>query len=382
MLDVLVADDDPNVLEGVSRALVDAGHHVTEVSDGTEAADLLATRVFDLAICDVQMPRLGGMALLRKIRRDAPQTAVVLMTAYARIPDVVDSLRDGAVDYVTKPFDPDEFAKTVVEPIEQRRALKRRFDEARQNLVARSTGSAIVAVSAPMKKVVARLGVLAGTDSPVVVTGDRGTGKELVARTMHAQGPRREGRFVLMDAVILEDLLVAKRTSESVRDEWLRDALGGTLVLDAVDRMTPEAQTALARMLGSTQVVARTGPGGRPLGARLITLGRKPFADRASFSDMVDSLYYQLNGVAIHVPTLVERCADLCSLVMVLLRELVHPGTTTPGITPAAWVALSSYGYPGNVRELRRVLEHGLAMSDGGPIAPEHLPPELLRSKE
>ncbi|MGH7295705.1 MAG: sigma-54-dependent transcriptional regulator [Polyangiaceae bacterium] len=358
--------------------MADAGHNVTGASDGAEAADLLSTRVFDLAICDVQMPRLGGMALLRRIRRDAPGTVVVLMTAFGMIPDVVDSLRDGAVDYVTKPFDPHEFAKRVVEPIDEHRALKRKFDEASRALVGRKTGSLIVATSPVMRRLVGRMDALAHNDTPIVITGDRGTGKELVARTIHAQGPRREGRFVVIDAVLLEDLLLAPRPTDGVHDAWLHDALGGTLAIDGVERLSLAAQASLARHLGSAKVVARTGTAGMPLGARLVTLTRKTFAGSSHASDLLESLYYQLNGIQLHVPSLVDRSADLCELVTLLLHELGRPGTTAPGIAPAAWAALSTHDYPGNVRELRRILEHAMALCDGGPIEPRHLPAELL----
>lgn len=121
MLDVLLADDDADVREFIAAALINAGHQVTEASDGEKAAELLSTHVFDLAICDVQMPKLDGLVLFRRIRRESPQTAVVLMTSFAKLADVIDAMRGGALDYVTKPFDADDFAQRVVAPIEERR---------------------------------------------------------------------------------------------------------------------------------------------------------------------------------------------------------------------------------------------------------------------
>jgi DNA-binding NtrC family response regulator len=378
MLDVLVADDDVNVLESVSRALIDAGHQVTEACDGAEAAELLATHAFDLAVCDVQMPKVGGLTLLRRIRREAPETAVVLMTAYGQIPDVIESLRDGAVDYVTKPFDPDDFAARVVGPIAERRAIKRKFDHARAQAVARVTGEALVATSPAMRKLAGRLGVLAGSDVPLVVVGDRGTGKELVARTLHAQGPRRGGPFVLMDGVVLADLLAPGPDGcAPASREWLAGAVGGTLVLDGLDPLTLAAQVHLARLLESPSAVARKGGDGRPLGARIVTLTRTSMADRLVAGKMLDSLYHRLNGVQIHVPRLAERQPDLVGLATLFLREIVPAGTTAPGIAAETWRVLAGHGYAGNVRELRWILEHAVAMADGGPILPEHLPQEV-----
>ncbi|MGH7296741.1 MAG: sigma-54-dependent transcriptional regulator, partial [Polyangiaceae bacterium] len=238
MLDVLVADDDENVREAVASALVSAGHRVTTAIDGVQAVEAMACRVFDLAICDVQMPRLGGLALLRRIRRDAPGTAVVIMTGFADIPDVVGSMRDGAVDFVTKPFDPEDFTRRVVEPIAEHRGLRKAFDRARSAQVARATGALLIAESPAMHAVVERLQAVANSDTAALVSGERGAGKELVARAIHAQGPRREGPFVVADGPTLKDALAESRdsgewnTTADTTPELFRSAAGGTLVLD------------------------------------------------------------------------------------------------------------------------------------------------------
>src|SRR5579871_1013421 len=130
MLQVLLADDERDVRDSVKEALVEAGHEVTEASDGLRALELVTSRPFDLAICDVRMPGLDGLTLLRRIRRECPGVQVVVMTSHGRIPDVVDALRDGAFDYVTKPFDPDEFARSVVGAVADRKLLRRKIDEA------------------------------------------------------------------------------------------------------------------------------------------------------------------------------------------------------------------------------------------------------------
>jgi DNA-binding NtrC family response regulator len=383
MLDVLVADDDENVLDSVSRALMDGGHQVTEAVDGAQAAELVAAHAFDLAICDVQMPKLNGLALLRRIRRAAPGTAVVMMTAYGQIPDVVDSLRDGATDFVTKPFDPQEFVRDVVAPIALQRALKRKLDEARARLVPRAAGVGLVAISPAMRKVVGRIGALANSDVPVILSGDRGTGKEVVARTIHAQGSRRDGPFVLVDGVALADRLLAddprgpEDPVQAERDAWFQDALGGTLVLDGVEKLPLVAQAHLTRILGATDAVARRSPGGQPLGARLITITRERLADRVVSSKLLESLHYRLSGVHLRVPPLRERGDDLLPLVTDLLRELVPETQPTPRISGDAWEELSSYGYPGNVRELQWILQHALAKADGGRIEARHLPAEI-----
>jgi DNA-binding NtrC family response regulator len=384
MLNVLLVEDDENVRQSVAAALIGAGHQVTEVTDGLDAVDLLGSEAFDLAICDVNLPRLDGMALFRRIKREAPDTAVVMMTSYARIPDVVDSMRDGAVDYVTKPFDPDDFTRRVIGPIAEHRALRRQFECARAQLAARATGAELVAESPAMRSLADRVAVLAQSDASVIVTGERGVGKDLVARTLHAQGSRKDGPFAFVDACSLGDLLaVSERLPASdggAAPSWFRDALGGTLVLEGVEGLSPRLQAMLVRIISAPGAVARRDLDWNPRGVRLVTVSRQGLSQPAASRQLLQSLYYRLNGATVHVPTLAERAADLCPLANVLLREIQPPGKTLPGLTVAAWNALVHYPFPGNVSELRWILEHALAMSEGSPIDRGHLPEEVLGS--
>ncbi|HEX8789872.1 MAG TPA: response regulator [Polyangiaceae bacterium] len=372
MLEVLLADDDANVRESIADALHNEGHRVTEASDGLEAAELIGTRPFDVAICDVRMPRVDGLTLFRRIRREAPKTAVVIMTSQARIPDVVDSLRDGAVDFVTKPFDPTEFVQNVLGPIAAQRSLLRKFEAARDGMVARRTGAKLVALSSAMRGLADRAAVLASSDASLVLLGDRGTGKELLARVMHAQGPRRDGPFALIDGAVLPELL------ETTGDEWARAAHGGTLVLDGIERLSIRHQAHLARAISDPCVVAIRGPQWEPLGVRIVTLTRERLADRVIDGSFLESLYYRLNGVQLRVPNLSERGDDLPALVAELMTEIQPPSRTVPNLSAEAWEALAHAAWPGNVRQLRGALEHALAMSAGGAIELQHLPQEVL----
>jgi DNA-binding NtrC family response regulator len=153
--------------------------------------------------------------------------------------------------------------------------------------------------------------------------------------------------------------------------------MGGTLVLDGVELLTPPAQARLARLLGVPAAVARHDSKWDPLGIRLVTLTRESLEERLAAGNLLECLYYRLGGVRIHVPRLHKRAADLCQLVTQLIDELEPPGATRPEVLPAAWEALSRYAFPGNVRELRWILEHALALSEGGPIEIGHLPEEV-----
>jgi DNA-binding NtrC family response regulator len=381
MLDVLVVDDDRDVRETVSEALVAAGHRVAVAADGVEAMGLAAAHVFDLAVCDVQMPRLDGLTLFRRLKRESPTTAVVIMTSFGNVPDVVEVLREGATDYVTKPFDPEDFARRVVEPIAEHRALRKRFDEERDRFVATSTGATLVTVSPPMRSLASRIALLAGSDASVVVTGEAGVGKELVARTLHAQGPRRDGPLVVVADGRLPSFVAEDRSTFTAQGEphpLLRAAMGGTLVLRGVEDLAPRLQTQLNGLLSVRSVQARRDPTGAPLGVRLVTLMRRRLADGEPPAAPLPPLHYRLAGTLMHVPSLAQRGDDLLPLVTTLLRELVPPSKTVPSFTASAWRLVAAHPFShGNVRELRWALEHALAMCDGGPIAAEHLPAEL-----
>ncbi len=389
MLDILLADDDAVIRESIADALEDAGHKVTQAVDGQEAADLSRSRVFDVAVCDVHMPRMDGLTLFRKLRRESPATAVVIMTSFGRIPDVIGTLRDGAVDYVTKPFDPAEFTKKVIGSIDERRALRKTFDRARAASTSQRTGRPIVGDSPAIRRLADRAATLSEVDTPVLLTGETGTGKELTARVIHARSPRRDGPFVVIPCSSLPDLMVEAELRElselragSQRDAWFRSAEGGTIVLQEVGAMATGAQASLLRVLRDPQVRARRSRQWQPLGVRVIATTTQDLVERVAAGTFLDALFYQLKVASLHLPPLREREGDLALLIEYLLRELTVPGVAPPAIAPDAWNELGRRTYVGNVRELRWTLEHALSLIDGKEIAAEHLPePWSLRRR-
>ncbi len=381
MLDILLVDDDPMIRESIADALVDAGHTVTQACDGEQAATLSQTRFFDVAVCDVHMPKMDGLTLFRRLRRDSPATAVVIMTSFGRIPDVIGTLRDGAVDYVTKPFDPDDFAKKVIGSIDERKSLRKTFDRARAHATEKRTGTPLVGDSAAMRRLGDRLKTLAEVDTPVLVTGEAGTGKELATRILHAQGPRRDGPFVVIPCAALPDLMMESELRElselrpgSQRDAWFRSADGGTLVLQELGAMAMSAQASLLRILREPQSRARRSRQWQPLGVRVLATTTHELSERVADGTFLDGLYYELKGVGVHVPPLRDREEDLILLVEHFLRELTVPGVSPPGVSPDAWKELQRRTFVGNVRELRWTLEHALSLTSGGELGFEHLP--------
>jgi DNA-binding NtrC family response regulator len=367
--DVLVADDDEIVRGSVAEAIAGAGHRVTQASDGEQALALVSSRAFDLAVCDVQMPRLDGMTLFRRLRQESPGTAVVMMTTFGRIPDVVGSLRDGAVDYVTKPFDPAEFTVNVVGPIAERRMIMKKFEHARARFVAKEAGSELVGTSLVMRQITGLVGLAGKSDAPVLVTGERGTGKKLIARMLHAHGPRRDAPLVVVPCALMPQL-----DSRDSWERWFEAAEGGTLVLDGIDSLPTIAQSYLLRVLGEPAFRASRDREWRPHGVRLVSVARMHPRELVAAGVFLESLWLRLGMIEVQVPALRERAGDLYMLVEHLLRKGVAPAGRPPVITPRAWKLLSAYAFPGNVAELAWAVEHAVSASGGGEIDRDHLP--------
>ncbi len=384
MLEVLLVEDDDIIRQSIAAALGRAGHRVTEAADGEQAASLVDARQFDLAICDVQMPKLDGLTLFRRVRHVAPRTAVVIMTSFGRIPDAVGSLRDGAVDYVTKPFDPDEFTERVIGPINERFTLRRELDRARKASDDARDGDRLVSQSLQMQKLVEQVEALAHTDVPVLLTGERGTGKKIVARLLHDRGPRRNGPFVIVPCTSLPDLMLESElrelsdTRRNARDGWFRSASKGTIVLDGVDTLPISAQSSLLRVIQEPGMLAHRTNEWVSVGVRLVATARKSLTKMVHDGQFLEPLYFRLNAMGLYISPLRERPLDLLPLVVELLNRMTPRDRELPLIEPRAWEALTRYPFPGNAHELVWALEHAITLADGKPIDLGHLPARIM----
>jgi DNA-binding NtrC family response regulator len=387
-LDILVVDDEQATRLSLVFSLSDAGHSVTEAADGEEALALASERTFDVAIIDVRLPKVDGLTIFRRLRLRAPTTAVILMTAFATVPDAVASLREGAYDYVTKPFDPEELTLRVIGHIAEHVSLKRELEEARRLVATRETGSPIVGHTPAMVRLVERIGTVAQSDAPVLISGEIGTGKELAAHTLHARGPRKASPFVafdcaafpepVMDLELFGEALSPKiSTTRPTRHGAFRNADGGTLLLADVAALPLPTQAKLLRVLeeGAVQPVGGTNP--VAVNVRLVcssSVDLKPLVAAGKFRD---DLYYRINVLDLNVPPLRERRADMPLLVAHFLRRFC-PGRVPPGIGPRAWEAITEYPWPGNVRELAHAIERAVVLARGGEIDIEHLPDDVV----
>ena len=273
MLDILLADDEPSIRLTVADALEDAGHVVTTAVDGAEAMGLLDEKSFDLVITDIRMPKVDGMSVFRRVREERPTCGVILMTAYAAVADAVSALKEGALDYLTKPFDLDEL-KLRIARFHDRQKLEAELDEARTALANRDPSSIIVGRAPNMVRLLDLVETIADSDAPVLITGESGTGKELVAKTVHRLSGRRDAPFVAVNcAAFPETLLEAELFGHErgaftgavkAREGRFMAAKGGTLFLDEIAEIPPHGagQTAAGASRGRDRT-PRHEPAGR-----------------------------------------------------------------------------------------------------------------------
>ena len=389
-LDVLLVDDEPDIELLAGEALRDAGHRVTAVKDGAEALELVRARAFDLMICDIRLPKLDGLSLFRQTRQQSPDTTVILMTAFAAVQDAVAAVKEGAHDYLTKPFEIDEITLRV-KRIAEHRSLLRELETARAELAKDGISEVIVGRSVQMLRLLDRVNTIAPSHAPVLLQGESGTGKELVAKALHDRGARRGKPFVAVNcAAFPETLLEAELFGHErgaftgavkKRDGRFRAAHGGTLLLDEVAEMSMPAQAKLLRVLQEGVI--------EPLGTnesvrvdvRVISATNRNLKERVVEGLFREDLYYRLNVLNVDIPPLRERKGDLPLLVQYFLKKLGKAGSATPRLSQAAWTALSQFAFPGNVRQLEHAIQHAVVLAgDSEDIEIQHLPRDIAHA--
>ncbi len=334
MLDILLVDDEPDFRMLVGDALRDAGHRITLASNGAEGLTLISSNVFDVMICDIRLPKVDGLTLFRRVRQESPSTDVILITAHAAVSDAVAALKEGAYDYLTKPFDVDEII-VQMDRIAAQRTLKRELEQARAELSQRKSGSAIIGRSPPMLRLLDRIDTIAQSDAPVLITGESGTGKELVARTLHERSSRRARPFVAVNcAAFPETLLEAELFGHERgaftgavkrRDGRFKAADGGTLLLDEIAEVPLPAQAKLLRVLQEGTVEPLGTNESTRVDVRIISATHRNLRERIKEGRFREDLYYRLNVLDIEIPPLRERRGDLPLLLQYFL-EPVHAG--------------------------------------------------------
>ncbi len=384
---VLVCDDKENFTKLFRRILPEDKFDVTTAEDGGRSLALVAAGDFDVIVSDIRMPGADGLAVLREAKSRDPDVEVILMTAYATVPAAVDALRQGAYDYLAKPFEPDE-ALLIVERALERRRLRQQARDLRRALEGIHRIDNLVARSPSMASVVAMVQRAATTDATVLITGESGTGKEVAARAIHNSGDRTAGRFIAVNCGAIPENLLESELFGHVKGSFtgatadhrglFDEAQGGTIFLDEIADLPLGMQVKLNRVLQERKV-RRVGAGEeRPVDVRVIVATNVDLKARVASGQFREDLYYRVNVLHITLPPLRDRREDIPALAAFLLdRHGVRRETRPEGFTAEALAALVQYPWPGNVRELENAIERALAVTDGPRIELEALPDEV-----
>jgi len=382
MLNILVVDDEPSILQPLASVLRGEGHTVATATDGTSAVAAMAATAFDVIISDVRMQKLDGFAVFRRARAELPSTHVILMTAYATVPDAVTAMQEGALDYLTKPFDIASLLARL-EQIAKERALTRQLQTAAG---ASPSASTFIGNSPAVRRLFERIEKFADSNASVLITGESGTGKELVARILHEKSRRSKGPFVAVNCGAFPETLIeaelfghergAFTGAVSRREGRFKAAHKGTLFLDEVPELQLASQSKLLRVLQEGRFEPLGTNTSIDVDVRVISATHHNVRARVAEAKFREDLYYRLNAVELVIPPLRERGEDLVVLVDHFLKRF-KVGERTPGITGRALALLSEYPFPGNVRELQHAIEHAVVMADGGDVDALHLPAEI-----
>lgn len=396
-LRILVVDDDPFVAESLVSFLSEEGHTCESVSDATSALEALniadrraldGEAPFDLVLCDLSLPGMEGMDLLRTIREHHTGTVVIILTAYGSIASAVRALRLGAADYLTKPVMDDELRLSIERALAQRgllvanASLKRKLDS-------RLGLENIIGTDPRMLRVFEMIEAVAASRTTVLMTGESGVGKSLVAHAIHRRSSRSQGPFVELACGAIPETLLESELFGHVKGAFtgahadkpgrFLAADGGTIFLDEINSASPAMQLKLLRVLqerkfepvGSSQTIE--------VDVRVLLAANQSLEQLVARGEFRQDLYYRINVVTIDLPPLRDRVGDIRRLATHFLeRHAAELGKPILGFSPEAMSALHAYPYPGNVRELANIVERAAVLTRSQTIGPEDLPPHVL----
>jgi len=380
---LLVVDDELHVRESLSRWFIEDGYEVDAAPGAREALARLGQRRYEVVITDIRMPGIDGLELQRRIHEVDPNVAIVLITAYASVSSAVQALKEGAYDYVTKPFDPEELSRIIAKACATVR-LKEENVRLKEQLEA-SLPEIVMGTSPAMRKLWSLVDAVAPTDATVLIRGESGTGKELVTRVVHAKSQRRFGPLIavncgaLPEGVLESELFGHEKGSftgaTGRRKGKLELADGGTLFLDEVGEVSPKVQVELLRALEDKRITRVGGTEEVPIDFRVICATNSDLEEAVRNGTFREDLYYRINVFTLEIPPLRERREDILPIAEHFVAKFAAAmGRRVTGFTPAARDLLLSHPWPGNVRELANAVERALVVCRTGEVGPEHLP--------
>ncbi len=381
-LRLLFADDESHLRDLMQMELPRMGHEVTVCPDGTSALRALEKGPYDAALLDLKMPGLTGIEVLAKIRQISPETQVVILTGQASVDTAVQALRLGAFDYLTKPCKWAEL-EVILRRIAERRDMANKATALETRLKAAEGTPTLVGETPAMQAVKRLIDTVAPTDATVMILGETGTGKELIARNLHDKSRRASGPFIPVNCGALPENLVESELfghrkgaftgADTHRKGLFEVANGGTLFLDEIGELDKSIQVKLLRFLESGEIrrVGENDP--FRVDVRVLCATNRDLREMVANDQFREDLFYRLNAFEIHLPPLRERKADLPLLAKHMLKRYA-PRRSEEALTKEFLDALAAYDWQGNIRELANAIERATIMAGDGPILPEHLP--------
>jgi two-component system, NtrC family, response regulator AtoC len=389
---LLVVDDDQVARELLAETLAREGYRVRVAGGGEEALRLAGAEPFDMALVDLRMPDLDGLGVLKQLAMIQPDLPVVILTAFATIETAIEAVNAGAFDYLSKPFRMEEIKIVVRRTLDARR-LARENLQYRQELRARYGFEGLIGQSHQMVEIYKLIARMAALDTTVLIEGETGTGKELVARAIHGASARAARPFVVVDCAALPETLFESELfghergaftgAFAARRGLLETSTGGTCVLDEIGELTAPLQAKLLRTLQERSIRRVGGNDAIPVDVRVIAATNRDLRRLVADGRFRDDLYYRLNVVTITVPPLRERASDIPLLAQHFLEIFARrSGRPIRRLAPEAVALLAGYRWPGNVRELEHVIERATALSAAETLLPDDLPPHLREERD
>lgn len=389
---VLIIDDEKNIREGLAAALEMEGYTVALAADGKQGLARMVKGDIDLVITDLRMPEISGEQVLAKVAAENPGVPVIVLTGHGSIDSAVEAMRNGAYDFLTKPLNLDQLILIVKRALESRElAIKHR--ELLEQLNSRKSFESIIGKSAEMQKIFATVRKAADSKASVLITGESGVGKELIANALHNLSPRRDKPLIKVHCAALSENLLESElfghekgafTGAVARKRGRFElAAGGTIFLDEIGEIDQNVQIKILRVLQDKRFERVGGEETIEVDVRVIAATNRDLEKEIADGRFREDLYYRLNVVHIHVPPLRERRDDIPLLIASFLQEFAKEnGKNIEGIDARARSALYKFDWPGNIRQLRNCLESAVVMCSSSVITLEDLPPSIAGSGE
>ncbi len=385
-ISILIVDDEESVRDSLYNWFLEDGFRVDSAENAKKALTMLESDQFDIILADIKMPGMDGLEMLRRIKSIKPEAIVIVMTAFATVDTAVKALKDGAYDYVTKPFDPDDLTHLIRNATKQI-SLVDENETLKKKVVSLENVEDLIGNSDAMKDMLREVESVAQTNSSVIISGESGTGKELVARAIHANSPRKFFPFVSVHCGALTESLLESELFGHEKGAFtgamynrkgrFEMADSGSIFLDEIATISPKMQVELLRVLESKTFVRVGGNKEISSDFRVICATNKDLKNMVEQGTFREDLFYRLNVVNIHIPPLRDRLADIPLLVDYFINKYCTSMNKPPAtIDPSALRRLQEFTYPGNVRELENMIERAIVVGDGKRITLKDLPLE------